>query len=185
MKFPCAVVMLAALCTNARAEADADTLRKLTAVKLLAQSSLPISPAQVAEALNLTLTESCADVEIEGAGKFYICGYRPSVDDPQPLAFLYYKTVNRTAGQDTGGVVAFLTRGDKTCLRQKDLIGVFHMTPVASDAPAFPEPTLPYIPVSTYQFVFPKQGGSEVHVRVVQTGDCITTMELIKSSYHE
>jgi hypothetical protein len=44
---------------------------------------------------------------------------------------------------------------DRQCLRQDDLVKVFQSAPVASASPVFPEPTLPYIPVRTYQFVFP------------------------------
>lgn len=42
-------------------------------------------------------------------------------------------------------------------------------------------PTLPYIPVRTYQFVFPGHSDSEMHVRVGQTGDCINTVDLIRN----
>ncbi|MYN41893.1 hypothetical protein GTP55_21275 [Duganella sp. FT109W] len=39
----------------------------------------------------------------------------------------------------------------------------------------------PYIPVRTYQFVFPGHSDSEMYLRVVQTGDCITTVDLIRN----
>jgi hypothetical protein len=70
---------------------------------------------------------------------------------------------------------------DRQCLRQDDLVKVFQSAPVASASPVFPEPTLPYIPVRTYQFLFPGHSDSEMYLRVVQTGDCITTVDLIRN----
>ncbi|MRW83191.1 hypothetical protein GJ698_03685 [Pseudoduganella sp. FT26W] len=181
MKTHCIALLLTVLCAAAHADVDADTARKLAAVKALALSPARISPEQVSNALEVKLAEKCADVTEPGAGNYHVCIYRPGEEDNQPLAFLGYKTVNRDAAEDTGGVVMFMAHADRQCLRPEDLIKVFQSTPVASASPAFPEPTLPYIPVHTYQFVFPGHSDSEMHVRVVQTGDCINTVELIRN----
>jgi hypothetical protein len=126
----------------------------------------------------------CADVVQGAAGKFHICLYRPAEQDTHRLAFVQYKTVNLSAGEDTGGGVEFVTQGENICIRKEDLTKVFQIAPVPSNSPAFPEATLPYIPVGRYQFIFPKQGQSEVHIEVFQTGECVTTVTLIKSSYN-
>lgn len=169
----------ATLCNSAHAELDGDAARKLSALKSLALSAAPISPKQVEKALALTLDRSCADVELPPAGKFHICLYRPAEQDTHNLAFVQYKTINRSAGEESGGSVEFLTKGEHTCIRSKDLNNAFQLAPAPSGAPAFPEPKLPYIPVARYQFNFPNQGA---HVEVFQTGECVTTVTLVKTS---
>ncbi|MYM73271.1 hypothetical protein GTP56_13825 [Duganella sp. FT134W] len=181
MKTLCTAILLAALCATAHADVDIDTARKLAAVKSLALSPERISPEQVAKALDVKLEKTCGEATALRAGRYHVCGYRPSDEDRQSLAFLGYKTVNRGATKDTGGVVMFLAHADRQCLRQDDLVKVFQSAPVASASPVFPEPTLPYIPVRTYQFVFPGHSDSEMYLRVVQTGDCITTVDLIRN----
>jgi hypothetical protein len=185
MKIAYTALVLAALCSNVHAEIDADTSKKLAVLKSLALSPERISPQQVSKALGVALDPHCAEVEQQGMGKYYVCGYVPREEDSHLFAFRHYKTVNRSAKEDSGGGVMFSTQGEKNCLRSKDLAEVFQIPPVASDSPAYPEPTLPYIPMRSYQFVFPAQGDSEVHVDVVETGGCINTVTLIKSSYHD
>jgi len=169
----------AILCNGAYAGVDADAARKLAALKSLALSPAPISPKQVEKALALTLDQSCADVDLPPEGKFHICLYRPAEQDAHTLAFVQYKTINRPAGEDSGGGVEFITRGEHTCIRREDLSNAFQLAPASSGEPAFPEPKLPYIPVARYRFDFPNQGA---HVEVFQTGDCVTTVTLVKPS---
>lgn len=172
-----AAVCAAALCNSAHADIDGDAARKLSALKSLALSPAPISPEQVEKALALALDRSCADVDLPPEGKFHICLYRPAEQDTHSLAFVQYKTIDRSAGEDSEGGVEFITRGKHTCIRSADLSNAFQLAPAPSSEPAFPEPKLPYIPVARYRFNFPNQGA---HVEVFQTGECVTTVTLLK-----
>lgn len=169
---------------NASADIDADALRKLSAVRSIAMSPEPISPQQVAREFAVELKTSCADVDYPIEGKFRICKSILAEDakDTNQLAFTGYLTVNHPTEEDTGGTVDFIARGEENCVRQNELINFFQIAPTSS-APVLLEPRLPYIPSSRYDFIFPKQGKYDVSVQVLETGGCMTTLSLLKTSY--
>ena len=179
--------ILTILCSHAHAATgmDADTVRKLSAIKSIAFSPTPISPQQVARALAVELQTECSSFDDPTVGKYRLCTSSPAEDDretPQ-LAFLHYSTVNRGAEHDTGGTVHFATKNDTICLSEKDLSKFFQVVATPSSERVLTEPTLPYIPARRYNFNFPKQGKFDVTIHVLESGHCASLIELGKTSY--
>ena len=170
---------------NAAAEMDADTVRKLSAIKSIALSPTPISSQQVARALAVELQTKCSSFDDPTIGKYRLCTSSPAEDNGETaqLAFLHYSTVNRGDGHDTGGTVHFATKNDAICLSEKDLSKFFQVVATPSSERVLTEPALPYIPARRYNFNFPKQGKFDVTIHVLESGHCASLIELGKTSY--
>ena len=182
--FFCATLTIFCSHAKAAAEMDADTVRKLSAIKSIALSPAPISPQQVARALAVELQTKCSSFEDPTIGKYRLCTSSPAEDNRETaqLAFLHYSTVNRGDEHDTGGMVHFATK-DTICLSEKDLSKFFQVVAAPSSERVLTEPALPYIPARRYNFNFPKQGKFDVTIHVLESGHCASLIELGKTSY--
>lgn len=178
---------LTILCAHASAaaEMDADTVRKLSAIKSIALSTDHISPQQVARALAVELQTKCALMDEPTVGKYQFCTSAPAEHDRDTarLVFLHYSTVIQAAQHDTGGIVHFATNSGAICLSEKDLSKFFQVVAVPSKERVLLEPTLPYIPARRYDLNFPQQGKFKVAISVLEEGHCATMIELGKTAY--
>lgn len=178
---------LTMLCAHAgvAAKMDADTVRKLSAIKSIALSTDHISAQQVARELAVELQTECSLLGDPTVGKFQLCTSAPAEHDRDTarLAFLHYSTVIQGTQHDTGGIVHFVTNNHAMCLSEKDLSKFFQVVAVPSKERVLLEPTLPYIPARRYNLNFPQQGKFKVAISVLEEGHCAIMIELGKTAY--
>jgi len=181
----CTALMALFACNNALADIDADTDRKFSAIKAIALSSDDISSQQVARELGVELETRCSHIDDPVQGKYEVCIYSQSENEKHTsqLAFIHYKTVNHVTEKDTGGSMEFFSNGGENCIHRVDLINFFKAYST-EPTKVLTEPTLPYLPESTYDLILPKQGRFDVSLHILQTGKCITTLTLYKTAYH-
>lgn len=182
---PSYVIVLMALFWGgsiANAEIDLDTQRKLQTLKHLALSDERMSREQVENSFELKLLRTCSDISGANSKSIHVCSYSQETQDIKPLAFWYFRTLSRTEENEGGSAISFIASLRDICIDKNDISQIMQRAPVLSKDQPYPEAAIPYIPVKRYQFDFPRQSYSDIHIEVHQTGKCADIITLVKNS---